>query len=73
MVDGLITLEDVHLGNRVQRSLEVRKTRASNAIRGRHRYRITSDGIVLYPRTEAILAYPSRVDGHLRACGLWRA
>ncbi len=66
MVDGLITLEDVHLGNRVQRNLEVHKTRASSALRGQHPYRITDDGIMVYPRTEALFAYPSRVNGNTR-------
>jgi len=66
IVDGLIALEDVRLGNRVQRNLEVHKTRASSALRGRHPYRITNDGIMVYPRTEALFAYPSQVNSNSR-------
>ena len=66
IVDGLISLTDVRYGNKVQRDLEVCKSRASSSLRGRHPYRITADGIVLYPRTEALLAYPSRDNGGSR-------
>ncbi len=62
MVDGLIMLEDVRLGNRTQRNLEVRKSRGSDALGGSHPYRITEAGIVLYPRIEALLSNPSRLE-----------
>lgn len=53
MVDGLITLEDVSYGKRRQRELEVRKFRGSAALRGRHPFRITDDGLVVFPRPES--------------------
>jgi circadian clock protein KaiC len=55
MVDGLITLDDVHYGKRRQRELEVRKFRGSASLRGRHPFRITDEGIVLFPRIESFL------------------
>lgn len=53
MVDGLITLEDVSYGKRRQRELEVRKFRGSSSLRGRHPFRITDEGVVVYPRPES--------------------
>ena len=55
MVDGLITLDDVPYGKRRQRELEVKKFRGSASLRGRHPFRITDNGIVLYPRVESHL------------------
>ena len=60
MVDGLIALEDTRVGGRSQREVEVRKSRGSGALRGRHPFRITDGGLVVYPRIEAVLARPSR-------------
>ena len=54
MVDGLIELEDSLHGVRTERSLLVRKFRGSPVRRGRHSFRITGDGILLFPRLEAI-------------------
>lgn len=53
MVDGLITLEDVSYGKRRQRELEVRKFRGSAALRGRHPFRITDNGLRVHPRPES--------------------
>ena len=53
MVDGLLTLDDVQCGKRRQRELEVRKFRGSSSLRGRHPFRITADGLVVYPRAES--------------------
>lgn len=55
MVDGLITLDDVAYGKSRQRELEVKKFRGSASLRGRHPFRITDAGIVLFPRIEAFL------------------
>src|SRR5690242_5971115 len=55
MVDGLITLDDVAYGKRRQRELEIKKFRGSASLRGRHPFRITDAGIVLFPRIEAFL------------------
>jgi circadian clock protein KaiC len=62
MVDGLIELHDVLFGAQAKRELEVRKLRGTDALRGRHSFRITDQGIVVYPRIEALLARPSADD-----------
>src|SRR6266566_2493596 len=62
MVDGLIELYDVLFGTQAERELEVRKLRGTDALRGRHSFRITDRGIVVYPRIEALLARPTADD-----------
>jgi circadian clock protein KaiC len=62
MVDGLIELESRLHGRRAERSLQVHKFRGGASLRGRHSFRITDDGIIVYPRTEARLAQPSGGD-----------
>jgi circadian clock protein KaiC len=62
MVDGLMELHDVLFGSQAERELEVRKLRGTGALRGRHPFRITDAGIVVYPRIEALLARPSADD-----------
>jgi circadian clock protein KaiC len=62
MVDGLIELHDVLFGTQAERELEVRKLRGTAELRGRHSFRITDGGIVVYPRIEALLARPSADD-----------
>lgn len=56
MVDGLIELNDRVIGLQAVRELLVRKFRGSDYLRGRHFFEITNSGIVVYPRTEALLA-----------------
>lgn len=55
MVDGWIELADEMDGPRAVRSLIVRKQRGNNYHRGRHAFRITDDGIDIFPRIEAVL------------------
>jgi circadian clock protein KaiC len=62
MVDGLIELHDVLFGTQAERELEIRKLRGTDALRGRHSFRITEEGIVVYPRIEVLLARPSTND-----------
>jgi circadian clock protein KaiC len=62
MVDGIVALEDHAYGFRAERALEVRKLRGTGFLRGRHPYRITDDGLIVYPRFEAVYAQPSRPD-----------
>jgi circadian clock protein KaiC len=62
MVDGLLDLASRHHGRRSERDLEVRKFRGSGFLRGRHTFRITDDGLVVFPRTEALYRTPSRAD-----------
>jgi circadian clock protein KaiC len=60
MVDGLIELADEHYGWRSVRDLLVRKFRGSSYLRGRHSFRISERGLEVFPRTESMLAKPSR-------------
>ena len=59
MVDGLIELTDRTYGWQVQSDLQIRKFRGSAYLRGRHSYKISDEGITVYPRIEALLARPS--------------
>lgn len=63
MVDGLIELGDEQYDARNQRTLQVRKFRGSGSLRGKHTFRITPQGIQLFPRIEAWLEKPSVADG----------
>lgn len=62
MVDGLIALGDTLYGWRAERDLQVTKLRGSGFLRGRHSYRITADGIDVYPRLEAVFAASPALD-----------
>jgi circadian clock protein KaiC len=62
MVDGIIELSDQLAGWSAESSLQVVKFRGSAFLRGRHAFKITSDGVVVHPRIEALLARPSRPD-----------
>jgi circadian clock protein KaiC len=73
LVDGVVELQTKLYGRRAERSLEVHKLRGTGYLRGAHSYRITGDGIVVYPRTEALLGHPSvsdRVTGPAVSTGL---
>ncbi|MFP2960372.1 RAD55 family ATPase [Myxococcus sp. 1LA] len=54
MVDGLILLRQRMFGARAVRELFVRKFRGSAYLLGKHSFDITQDGIVIYPRLEAL-------------------
>jgi circadian clock protein KaiC len=60
MVDGLITLSDRIYGWQAESDLRITKFRGTGYLRGRHSYKITDAGIVVYPRIEAQFAHPSR-------------
>lgn len=62
LVDGVIELQTKLYGRRAERTLQVHKMRGSRYLRGEHSLRITDAGIVVYPRTEALLARPSIMD-----------
>lgn len=62
MVDGLIELNTRLYGWRAERDLQVLKARGGPYLRGRHAFRITDSGIIVYPRAEALLAEPSARD-----------
>lgn len=59
MVDGAIELLNEHTQLRAVRELQVRKFCGSAYMTGRHTFTITDDGVVVYPRTEALLRRPS--------------
>jgi circadian clock protein KaiC len=66
LVDGVIELQTQLCGRRAERRLQVHKLRGSGHMRGEHSYRITDEGIVVYPRTEALFGAPpitERVSG----------
>jgi len=50
IVDGIIQLSNKPIGLRDYRSLRVRKLRGSGYLTGEHAFRITADGIVVFPR-----------------------
>lgn len=57
-VDGIVELQDNHVGLRAVRELEIRKFRGSDYLRGRHNFEITPAGIIVHPRIEAIYTTP---------------
>jgi circadian clock protein KaiC len=63
MVDGIISLHDTEYGWRVERDVLVHKFRGSDHLRGRHALCITSDGIMVWVRTESL---PLPVQRRLR-------
>jgi circadian clock protein KaiC len=62
LVDGVIELQTRLYGRRAERVLQVHKLRGSGYLRGEHSFRISTEGINVYPRTEAMLAHPSVAD-----------
>jgi circadian clock protein KaiC len=62
IVDGIVELGDELFGWSAESALQVVKLRGSAYLRGKHAFRITSDGLAVYPRIEALLANPSRPD-----------
>lgn len=55
MVDGWIELSDEVQGFRAYRTIQVRKHRGAAILPGKHRFRITREGIAVFPRAEALL------------------
>jgi circadian clock protein KaiC len=62
MVDGLFELSHDVIGLRALREFEAKKFRGGKCIGGKHSFRITNDGIEVYPRIESIFAMPSTED-----------
>ncbi len=60
MVDGMIEICDTAYAWRSERDINVRKFRGSDTLRGRHALRISTDGITIFPRIEALLHTPPR-------------
>ncbi|MDR5740139.1 ATPase domain-containing protein [Caballeronia sp. LZ016] len=59
MVDGVVQLREELFGSRTVRRLRVAKSRGSASLGGLHTYEIADQGIIVYPRLEALLATPS--------------
>jgi circadian clock protein KaiC len=59
MVDGLIELRQRLYGLRNERRLLVHKFRGSGYLEGEHAFRITREGLTIFPRIEALLALPT--------------
>jgi circadian clock protein KaiC len=64
MVDGLIELEDRVFDARAERTIQVRKFRGAGALRGKHGFRITDDGLEVFPRIEALYVQPAEPSGN---------
>jgi circadian clock protein KaiC len=62
VVDGILKLNDQSFGWTAVRSLQITKIRGSAFLRGKHSYQITDDGVIVYPRTESVLAEPTTVE-----------
>jgi circadian clock protein KaiC len=62
LVDGVVELQTKLYGRKTERTLQVFKLRGCSYLSGEHSFRITGDGLIVYPRTEAILATPSMGD-----------
>jgi circadian clock protein KaiC len=62
MVDGIIELTNDRYGSRTARGLFVNKVRGSDFLPGRHSFRITPEGLVVYPRIEAAFHRSTRPD-----------
>lgn len=54
MVDGIVELEDRLFDARAERSLQIRKFRGAGSLRGKHAFRVTDDGLEVFPRIEAL-------------------
>lgn len=67
MVDGLIELRQHLHGSRNERRILVHKIRGTGFLEGEHAFRITQDGLTVFPRIEALFARPSRLDPPPRA------
>jgi circadian clock protein KaiC len=62
MVDGIVELHRLPRNAVTERRLEVHKFRGSSHLDGRHSLRITTDGVVVHPRFEAIYGDPPEED-----------
>jgi circadian clock protein KaiC len=62
MVDGVLELTDVRYESRTERGVFVNKLRGTDYLPGRHPFRITPEGLVVYPRIEAAFRKTTRPD-----------
>jgi len=67
MVDGVIELGEQLVGSRAVRHIQLRKTRGSGALSGRHECLIDESGMHVYPRLEALFSHPSQLGSTIPA------
>lgn len=53
-VDGVIALNQELIGDQVVRTLQVVKQRGANPLLGKHSFTLTDEGVICYPRQEAV-------------------
>lgn len=58
MVDGIVELDDRLYDARSERSIQVRKFRGAGSLRGKHAFRITDEGLEVFPRIESMFGKP---------------
>ncbi len=63
LCDVILALRQQQRGSRSRRLLEVRKARGSDALEGVHPFRITNDGVTIFPRWESA--------AHIRTDAAW--
>lgn len=67
MVDGWIELLDEMRGARSVRNIVVKKQRGARYLRGRHQFRITDQGVQVFPRLESVLSRaPAKSESNYR-------
>ncbi|MGN8249500.1 ATPase domain-containing protein [Pseudomonas sp. SMV7] len=66
MVDGVIELGEQLFGSRAVRHIQLRKTRGSAALSGRHECLIDEAGMHVYPRLESLFSHPSKAGSATR-------
>ena len=62
MVDGILVLRQQLVRSRHERSLEVVKFRGAKILYGSHTFRISDDGIILFPQLEAVPVLDQPLD-----------
>ncbi|MDH0731424.1 AAA family ATPase [Pseudomonas sichuanensis] len=60
MVDGVIELGEHMVGSTAVRHVQLRKTRGSAALSGRHECLISEAGLQVFPRLESLYSHPSQ-------------
>ena len=62
VVDGIVRLTHQLFDRQTERTLQVVKFRGRDFLPGKHSFRITDEGLVIYPRVEALFSTPSVSD-----------
>ena len=72
LVDGVIELSQLNRGMAVIRELQIFKIRGANHMLGKHVFDVRRDGLVVYPRFEAIAAHsqPAAAEAGRKSVGV---